>query len=190
VRVTDDADHALGQIDGRKKQEFVHPPLGAGTYHLTADLVGDAGDNGFFAMDVVMIEDNPREQAEADNDDIDGAENVELAPEMFRHRGLLLSSLDAKDVDYFAFEQPSAGFVTAACEAESGGSGVQGLHAELRDADDAVLAQADETAETNLLIDSVQVTQPGTYYLRLSSATKAGAADVEPWVRCVIIGRP
>jgi hypothetical protein len=183
VRITDDDDHALGQIDGRKHQEFVHPPLGAGTYHVTAELVNEPGDNGFFAIDVVLIGDNPREQADADNDAFDSAEEVEFQ----QGRALLLASLASDDVDYFTFEHPVAGSVTVVCEAESGGSGVRGLHAELRDADDKVLTAADEVPETNLAIENFSVPEAGTYYLRLSSTTKTSDEKIEPWVRCVIL---
>jgi hypothetical protein len=136
------------------------------------------------------LPDNPRELSEVDNDAIKGADPIELKQEMFRRRGLLLASLAPKDVDYFRFDEPMIGYVSVVCEGESGGSGVRGLHAELRNEDDEMLIGADEALETNLLIDGFQVLEPGTYYLRLSSATKATKDAVEPWARCALIARP
>jgi hypothetical protein len=189
VRVAHEDGSVVGQID-RTEQEFLHPPLSDAVYRVDAELDGKAGDDGFFAIDLVMLPDNPREEAEQDNGALDGAEPINLVAGMFTRRGLLLSRLPEKDVDYFRFEATSSTVVSVGCEGQSGGSGVLGLRAELRDADDTSLVSADETATANLLIDASALTEPGTYYLRLSSKTVKSDDGIEPWVRCVVIAQP
>lgn len=189
VRVLGEDGSRVGEIN-RADQEFLHPPLSDAKYRLDAELDGKAGDHGFFAIDLVMLPDNPREQDEQDNGALEGAEPIDLKAGMFSRRGLLLSRLPEKDVDYFSFESSGPTAVTIGCEGQSGGSGVLGLHAELRDADDQSLAAADETSAANLLIDSIVLMDPGTYYLRLSSKTSASKDAIEPWARCAVITRP
>jgi hypothetical protein len=188
VRVLGD-DGALSSIDGTKGQRSFHPPVGDATYQLSVMPDGDPGPNAFFAIDLVMLPDNPREQAEDDNDTLEGAEDIQFEQEMFRRRGLLLASLAHTDVDYYRFDEMSAATVTVVCEGESGGSGVHGLHAELRDSDDATLVAADESFDSNLVINAFQVPEMGTYYLRLSSDTLAKDVS-EPWARCLLITQP
>jgi hypothetical protein len=190
VRVAGADGSLIGEIDGAQDQEFLHPPLSDAEYRLDAELDGKAGDHGFFAIDLVMLPDNPREKAEEENGALEGAEPIDLKASMFSRRGLLLSRLPEKDVDYFRFEATGPTAVTVACEGQSGGSGVLGLHAELRDADDQMLAAADESAAENLLIDSFVLDDVGTYYLRLSSKTPADEDAAEPWARCALIARP
>jgi hypothetical protein len=190
VQVTGTDDMLISRIDVREQQESFHPPLAKASYRIDANLDGVAGKNGFFAIDLVTLDDNPPELAEKDNGELAGAETVELKQGMFSRRGLLLAHLAQGDVDYYRFESPNASVITVDCEGQSGGSGVLGLHAELRDKDDQMLAAADETPGANLLISAAMLADPGTYYLRLSSKTKTITDPVEPWARCALIARP
>ena len=191
VRVADGDDLVLSAIDGAKGQHEFHPPLHEGAYYrVNVELDGDAGENGFFAIDLAMLSDNPRERAEEDNGALEGAESLELRQESSRRRGLLLASLGVSDIDYYRFEAPTNATVTVVCEGASGGSGVQGLHAEVRDGSDQTLTAADETSEANLLIQDFALIEPGTYYLRLSRAIDSSADAIQPWVRCAVIARP
>lgn len=193
VSTTDPDGNVLTRIDATGDQQTFHPPLDSATYQVRGALVGDAGDNGFFAIDLTLEPDNPREQAEDENDTLEGAEPIDLEQDMmfFQHRGLLLSSLSESDIDYYRFDsttQPSK--ITMGCEGQTGGSGVIGLHVELRDSDDKTLVAADEVPNMNLLIPTTALPAPGTYYVRLSSTTKTVKDPVEPWARCAVIARP
>jgi hypothetical protein len=192
VSTTDPDGNVLTRIDASADQQIFHPPLDSATYQVRGKLSGDAGDNGFFAIDLTLEPDNPREQAEAKNDTLKGAEAIDLKQDMgfFRRRGLLLSSLPENDVDYYRFDSPMVSKITIGCEGQTGGSGVIGLHVELRDGDDKMLAAADEVPNMDLLISSAALPTPGTYYVRLSSKTKTVKDPVEPWARCAVIARP
>lgn len=192
VSTTDPDGNVLTRIDATGDQQFFHPPLDSATYQVRGELVGDAGDNGFFAIDLTLEPDNPREQAEDKNDTLEGAEAIDLKQDgmFFQHRGLLLSSLSESDVDYYRFDTTQASKITMGCEGQTGGSGVIGLHVEVRDSDDKTLVAADEVPNMNLLIPTTALPDAGTYYVRLSSKTKAVKDPVEPWARCAVIARP
>jgi hypothetical protein len=192
VSTTDPEGNVLTRIDATGDQQMFHPPLGSATYRVRGELVGDAGDNGFFAIDLALEPDNPREQAEDENDTREGAEAIDLEQDtmFFQHRGLLLSSLSESDVDYYRFDTTQASKISMGCEGQTGGSGVIGLHVEVRDGDDKTLVAADEVPNMNLLIATTPLPAPGTYYVRLSSKTKAMKDPVEPWARCALTTRP
>ena len=120
------------------------------------------------------------------NNTLSGAEPVTFTG-MRARRGLLLSRLPAGDVDYYRFDVMQGQGIRVACEAESAGSGVRGLSAEIRGADDAKLVGATETNLENLRSAPVTAPTAGTYYLRLSGTSVAQTAAVEPWVRCVLL---
>jgi hypothetical protein len=103
----------------------------------------------------------------------------------------VLVTLPENDVDYFKVEAAAMESILAVCEGESGGSGVRGLTAELRDDADQAIASGTETSSANLQIERTRVTRAGTYYLRLSSTTPAAGVDtITPWTRCaLIVGR-
>jgi hypothetical protein len=75
------------------------------------------------------------------------------------------------------------------CEAESAGSGIRSLHAEVRDADDAVLASAVETPIAGLFMEPFVLETTGPHYLRIWSES-ASASPIEHWVRCVVNAGP
>jgi hypothetical protein len=179
--------HVVAAIEHDRGQLNIHPPVGEGSYTVHVNAHGDPGDNGFYAIDVVLLKDNPRE-SDAANDAPDDAQDVALTTQN-GHRGLLLSHLPESDVDYYKFSATKGGSILIGCEGESGGSGVRGLTAELFDSPAHSLAKAQETSTANLLIDGVMVQQTGTHYLKLSSTTPAASADgaIEPWARCVVI---
>jgi hypothetical protein len=186
VRVATADEHGLAEIDRGRGQENIRPPVTDGTFRVTLSADGDLGANAFYAVDLVLLPDNPREQNDADNGALAGAETVAMKGGN-RRRGLLLSTLPAKDIDYYQFDAAQNEHVSVLCEGESGGSGVRGLRAELRDDADTMLASALETEVANLQINAVQVGAAGTYYLRLTSDATPKAPVNEPWVRCAII---
>jgi Bacterial pre-peptidase C-terminal domain len=179
----------LARIDHAKGQANIHPPVSAAAHQLSVTANDKTGDNGFYAINLVMLQDNPVELHDDTNGQLSAAEPIAMQGP-FRRRGLLLSLLPPKDVDYYSFQADMGEHVTVACESESGGSGVRGLRAELRDAQDKVLFSQMETPLENLLIDGVTVPTSGMQYVRLSSDTKDGPDPVEPWVRCVVLAGP
>jgi hypothetical protein len=178
-------DRVLAEIDRAKGQEHIHPPISEGDHQLSISAEGALGDNPFYALDLVLLPDNPREQADVMNGTLAGAEAIPFTGRG-RRRGLLLSTLARDDVDYYRFDALVGQQVALGCEGESAGSGVRGLHVELRDAGDAVLASADETATSTLQLPVVRVAQAGTYYIRLSSAAPQAPGAIESWTRCSI----
>ena len=179
--------HVLAEIEHDRGQLNIHPPVDAGSYTVHVKAHGDTGDNGFYAINVVFLKDNPRE-SDADDDKPENAQDVALTSSNGR-RGLLLSRLPQNDVDYYKFPATKGGTILIGCEGESGGSGVRGLTAEVFDSATHSLAKGQETSTENLLIDKVTVEQTGTHYLKLSSKTPAASAPdaIEPWARCVVI---
>jgi hypothetical protein len=146
------------------------------------------GNNAFYAIDLVLLPDNPSEEA-TDNDTLESAQTIELKGGFLR-RGTILAELPALDHDYFAFEAQGNDRVDVRCEGESAGSGVRELRAQLRNGEDELLGEATEALDTGLFLTGVTVDAPGTYYLRLSSATPASAESAPAWVRCAIIAEP
>jgi hypothetical protein len=190
LRVRADEDQSvLADIVTSSGQTNLHPPLGDAGYRVELKLIAESGDNGFYAVNVVLLADNPTEQA-GDDDKLENAQPVMMQVSATRRRGLLLAQLPHADIDYYSFDATAGEHVVVACEGESAGSGVRKLHAELRDAQDKSFGSADETPLENLLMDSIAVTETGPQFLRLSSATPAGADPVEPWVRCVVLAGP
>lgn len=187
LRVLDAEQHLLAQIDRGSGQAAIDPPIDEASYRLKVLAGGPLGDNPFYAVDLIMLDDNPAEQDEAGNGVLTHAEAIQMQGTISR-RGLLLVHLSENDVDYFKLDATENETITVLCEAESGGSGVHGLLAEVRDADDQVLGTASETAITNLQIERVLVPSTGTYYLRLASETpKLDTGSVSPWARCAVI---
>lgn len=185
VAVRDASGHVVAEIDRALGVQLIHPPLGEATYTLSVSTDGALGDNAFYAIDLVLLMDNPHEEA-SDNDALESAHPLPLAGGFLR-RGTLLAELPPLDVDYYAFEAMAGDRIDVVCEAASAGSGVRGLVAEIRDGDDAVLGAAEETLEGGLRLERVMVEQAGTYYLRLSSQTSADSAAPDAWVRCAVI---
>jgi hypothetical protein len=186
IQVTRADGSVLAEIDRALGQENIHPPIGADRYTVRLDSHGVAlGDNPYYSLDLIQLPDNPAEQAEASNGALGGAEAVVLNNGAAR-RGLVLSRLPAGDVDYYRFELVSGDRVRVACEAESAGSGVRGLTAEIRNASDERLATASETSLENLAVEPLEVQAAGTYHLRLSSLA-GSTAPIDPWVRCAIL---
>ena len=162
----------------------INPPISAGEYRLRVEPSGPLGSNTFYAVDIVLIPDNPGEQSDAENSELNGAQELNLTGS-FSRRSRILARLPASDVDYYKFEASADQSVGVSCQGESGGSGVRGLTAELRDSADQTLAKAVEASPDPLKIDPVQVSESATYYVRLSSMTPA-SPEAEPWARCVI----
>ena len=131
-----------------------------------------------------MLPENPREQNEADNGQLDKAEALMMLGQSYR-RGYVLASQPASDIDYFKFDVSQDEYIAVICQAESAGSGVRGLRAEVRSDTDKMLASATEGTNTKLQIEAMQVMLSGTYYLRLTSKTPDGDGT-EPWTRCVV----
>ncbi|HKP56806.1 MAG TPA: PPC domain-containing protein [Polyangiales bacterium] len=188
VRVLDRSRHVLAEIDRSRGQHSIHPPLQDQTYELNFTADTDSGDNAFYAVNLVLMPDNPREHDDAGNDMLRGAEPLEMVGEVQR-RGLLLTTLPEHDVDYFTFDVAAGEQVTLACEAQSGGSGVRGLHVEVRNAADQSLASAFEELDSNVLLDGFIAEQDGPLWLRLNNVA-SDASEILPWTRCVVLAGP
>jgi Bacterial pre-peptidase C-terminal domain len=179
--VRDSAGLLLADIDRSVNSGYIRPPIGEGAQQFIVEREGDAGSNAFFAVDLVLLKDNRREQREPENNTPLGAESLTWS-QGTRGRSLLLSLLPAGDVDYFAVPVDAGGYIGVICEAQTTGSGVRGLSAELRDANDEPIADSADVGR-GLELSSI-VGPAGTYYVRLSSAATVAA---QPWVRCAIV---
>lgn len=194
VRVTADSDgHLLargGLTSGQSAQTNIHPPVDDASYRIQISAGEGVGSNGFYALDLVLLADNPHERTEPDNNNIGSAELITLTGAASR-RGLLLSRLPADDVDYYRFDAQAGELAAVHCEGESGGSGVRALQAELFAPNMMSLAKARETSTKPLAIMPTKLDAGGSYSLKLSSETPAVPADakdaVEPWVRCSVV---
>ena len=175
----------LASSPGTPGQLQIFPPVASDVYSLLVNAPPVVGDNGFFAVDLVMLPDNPREQHEADNGVLAQAEPVMLTGRGYA-RGLFLSDVPGGDVDYFSFPATAGESALLSCTGESSGSGVRQLHVELRDAMDQTLATAVESPNHDLNISAFAIPTTGTYAVRLSSDHTAAAGEAEPWVRCAI----
>jgi hypothetical protein len=183
LRVVDDEDSVLAYVDRTRGMFEFHPPLDDADYQLRIDAVDAPGDNAFHVIELVLLPDNPKEQADDTNGEQSAAEMIVTKGDTWR-RGLILLELPAGDEDYFVIEANAADYVDVVCGGESTGSGVRGLQAELLD-DDGVLGSAAETLDANLVIES-QVANTGPVYLHLWGDDDATDPEVRPWVRCGI----
>ncbi len=179
--VLDPSGAVLAQINRQAHDGDIRPPVSAGENRFRLEHDGELGSNAFFAVDLVLLKENPREQREPANGTPAGAETI---PWSFgtRGRGVLLSMLPVGDVDYYAIPAQQGGFIGVVCEAQTSGSGVRGLVGELRGPNDERMgasADVDQGLQLNAIVGAA-----GTYYLRLSSA---GVADALPWVRCAVV---
>jgi hypothetical protein len=177
-----DGQGLVARIDRAQGQHNIDPPMADGRYRLTFGVVTDPGENPFRVVELLMGPENPAEQHDASNGKRSGAEPIQFMGSGYRG-GFLLAHLPTGDVDYFRFDVAENEQVSVSCEAESSGSGVRGLHAELRDATDKAMASADETTGQSLELPRTAIAKAGTIYLRLSSE-RASADGVEPWARC------
>jgi len=168
VRVLSEDKHVLASLDGGRGDTQIFPPVTTGRNAVTVAAPVSVGANGFFAVDLVMLPDNPREQREAANDQLAKAETITTKGN-FSQRGLLLSDVPGGDVDYYRLPLKKDETLLLACEGQSAGSGVRQLHAELRDEKDKTVAVAVESQAHELDIESWQVPSTATYYLRLAS---------------------
>lgn len=171
----------LAEVNRESHEGNIRPPVSAGAHAFTLRSDMERGDNPFFAVDLVLLGENPREQNEQANDTAAGAETIKWSLGS-RGRGLLLAILRPGDVDYFAIPAAAGGYIGVVCESQTTGSGVRGLTAELRDPTDQRLA-ASADVDQGLELSSI-VGGAGTYYLRLSAAA---AAEALPWVRCAVV---
>lgn len=185
VAVRDASEHLVAQIDGADGVEGIHPPVDDASYTLSVEAAEAPGDNAFYAIDLVLLLDNPRE-ADGDNDGPETATGL-LLDGGFSRRGTVLAEVPEGDVDYFTFEAMPGDHLQVHCEGSSAGSGVRDLRAELRDADDEVLAEATETVAGGLQILGVTADAGGTYYLRLTSETPDDSEAPPAWARCAVI---
>lgn len=185
VGIRDASDHLVAQIDRSLGTEAIHPPIDDATYTLSVEATEELGDNAFYAIDLVLLAENPQE-AETDNDTPEAAQPLLLEGGFFR-RGTILASLPADDVDYFSFEAMAGETMEVICEGHSAGSGVRELKAELRNADDEVLGEATEVLNEGLSLEQVPAEVTGSYYLRLSSETPDDAEAAPAWARCAVV---
>jgi hypothetical protein len=147
-----------------------------------------SGSNDFYVIKYGIAGDNPRETADADNDELAGAEA--LTPSTGEREGsfFVLASMGEGAVDYFSFEIEAGDDITVACSSASGGSGVLGFRGEVRDNEDSVIRGADEDA-SGMTMRGINGLGAGTYYLRLS-ATGQSAEVTGDWARCGVHAGP
>jgi hypothetical protein len=186
VWVSDSSRATLAEISPAAGQYKLSPPVGAD--HYTLSLVSDneqVGDNDFYAVDLVMVPDNPSELDDAHNGSLERAEALTVDVGGYRSRGYVLARLPEHDVDYFSFEALPGETLAVTCNASSEGSGLVDLRAELRGPDDTLLAHALESATEALEIAEAPVARAGTHYLRLSSGLQRWGLEGD-WARCVL----
>lgn len=190
VQVAQADGRVVSAIEQERSQLSFHPPVGQGRYQVRVSAARPAGDNDFYAVDLVLLDDNPSEVREDQNGQMAMAETLSWKGSS-RRRALLLARVPSGDVDYYRVELGGDEHVMVVCEGESGGSGVRGLHVQLVDSKNQQLAAADEPSMSNLYIEDVPVKPAGTYYLRLTSSTpRDGELRVDPWVRCAVVAGP
>jgi hypothetical protein len=183
LRVVDDEGSVIAHVDRTRGMFELHPPLDEADYQLRIGAVDEPGDNAFHVIELVLLPDNPEEQADATNGEQSDAEPIVLKGDT-RRRGLILLELPAGDEDYFAIDANAGDYVSVVCGGESTGSGVRGLQAELLD-DEGVLGSAAETIDANLMIES-GIASTGPVYLHLWGDDDAIDPEIRPWVRCGI----
>ncbi len=93
----------------------------------------------------------------------------------------LLAFLPPGDVDYLGLDVPQAGMLHVMCSAAMYGSGLVGLHTELRDETDALLAEADDPDP----VPPTPVLAHARYWIRLT-ATGQDPVVTSDFVRCHI----
>jgi hypothetical protein len=188
VRVTDKAGQPYAIVERAREQYDFHPPIDAADYevHVVAKEAGRSVEaHAFYALEVVLIPDNPGELADEANATPQGSELIAMEGSSIR-RGLLLATLpDESDIDYFYFQGFAGGFAQVICEAESGGSLVRGLEARLEDAEGRVVVTGSETYAFNLELVAEDLASPDVF-LRLSSMTESQPEPRAAWARCGI----
>lgn len=185
LRVMTSDQHVLAEVVGAPGPAKFYPPVTTGKNLLTVAAPASVGANGYYAVDLVMLPDNPREQREAENGLLAGAEPLMLTGT--RGRALLLADVPFGDVDYFSFAASADDELLVSCEGQSAASGVRKLHAEIRDDKDQTVGVLTESESHELDIEALRVPATGTYYLRLFSDPEQGPQPVEAWVRCVVL---
>ena len=181
--VTNSDGDVVARITHAGKTDEVGPGgLAIGDYLLwIARGDGGAGSNDFYALKFGLVGDNPLEISE-DNATWETAQQLEPSVQADSTRYFILANMGADDVDYFSFELADGLAVSVACSSASGGSGVLGLRAELRNSSDEVVGGQDEGDE-GIFITQIDGQTAGTYYLRLSS-TGQSEEVTGTWARC------
>lgn len=161
---------------------YPHVPT-PGTYLLFIDNFGSwrTGPNDFYGIWASLGSDYPQEKEIASTQGSnDSRELAQASDDTFSLSTGVVSYLPPGDVDYLGFDMTESGTVHAYCGAHGEGSGVLGLHVEVRDNADAVLAEADESIGP---IRDLALPGPGRYWVRLS-ATGQDPEIVGNYVRC------
>jgi cysteine-rich repeat protein len=173
----------VARITHAGKMDEVSPGgLAIGDYLLwIARGEGGAGSNDFYAMKFGLVGDNPQEISE-DNATLELAQQLESNVQGESTSYFILANMGMDDVDYFGFELAEGLAVSVACGSASGGSGVLGFRAELRNASDEVIGGQVEGDE-GILIAQIDGQAAGTYYLRLSSTGQSEEVSGS-WARC------
>ncbi|MEY4512350.1 MAG: hypothetical protein RLZZ450_4472 [Pseudomonadota bacterium] len=186
LRVSSGDQHVLAEVAGALGATKFYPPITTGKNLVTIAAPRTVGENGYYAVDLVMLPDNPREQHEVENGLLAGAEPLMLKS-AGRGRALLLADVPFGEVDYYSLTVARGAQLLVSCEGQSAASGVRKLHAEIRDDKDQTLGVLTESPSHELDIEAFRVPAAGNYYLRLFSDPEPGPQSVEAWVRCVIL---
>jgi hypothetical protein len=178
----------LASVQGNGERQPIYPPVDGGT-HALAVRTASTATPGFFAIDLVLLPDNPREQHERENDQLSGAEPLVFTG-AGRRRALLLADLAGGDFDTFRVDVTSGAQVFASCESESAGSGLLFPSASLLDASGQSLAVAALAEDGTLELGPVRVGNVDHVFLGLEAGILRDDVPVEPWMRCVVLTAP
>ncbi|MET0342985.1 MAG: PPC domain-containing protein [Polyangiales bacterium] len=184
VRVSAPDGHVLAAIESSASREYIRPPVSEGSHQIELTTQGPLGANAFYAIDLVLLDDNPAERNESENHALGGAEVLRFTRGN-AGRALLLARVPPGDVDYFEVPADGGRSVVVSCEGESTGSGVRGLSADLVDASGHLLASGAEGDDGILLRVSLESRLP--HYLRLHSDHTEAPESIEAWVRCAVL---
>jgi hypothetical protein len=185
----------IGRVSNATPAATLDVPVGAsgatGTYLLWIDHAATPpGANDFYVALSLNGPDDPHENetaaAPGTNDTrataLASGELVPFQTGPFTLAGWV-SFLPPGDVDYMGFIAPTAtGMPFVTCEAQLAGSGLTGLHYELRDDTDVVLAQADEATSFGF---NPTFTAGMRYWIK-TSATGQDPIVTGDYVRCFV----
>jgi hypothetical protein len=179
----------LASVDGAIGNDALEPPVNQTDYLLWVAHPGSGGgSNDYYVLKSNLFVENPPERMDGRNETLPGAELLDVVPDGMNRRAFVLADLDAGDVDYFRFDVMAGEEMFLACAAESSGSGVRDLVAEIRDPMDVMMMSAMEDP-TGLFIMPFVPTSTGAMYVRLAAGTPE-AMVAGRWVRCGMSAGP
>ncbi len=187
VWITDETGSAIWAETDFSSVPTLEPALTGGTWLLWVEHPGGAaGANDFYVMFGRRNNDNPRELAEAANDDPTMAEEIVVDATRTPPRGFIAGFLADGDVDHWRLDASAGDTIAVVCGSQNAGSGIIGLGAELLDLDGATVLGSDrEEPGSNLFFEEIVIPADGTYLLRMDKMGQEPAI-LGNWYRCGI----